>query len=47
MTQNPPNIRLRTALYLRASTARQAEHDAPIPNQKRQGRHGAPLAIMS
>jgi DNA invertase Pin-like site-specific DNA recombinase len=28
---------LRAALYLRVSTARQAEHDASIPDQKRQG----------
>lgn len=26
---------LRTALYLRSSTARQAEHDVSIPDQKR------------
>ncbi|MCW5860015.1 MAG: recombinase family protein, partial [Caldilineales bacterium] len=28
---------LRAALYLRVSTARQAEHDISIPDQKRQG----------
>jgi DNA invertase Pin-like site-specific DNA recombinase len=28
---------LRAALYLRVSTARQAEHDVSIPDQKRQG----------
>jgi DNA invertase Pin-like site-specific DNA recombinase len=27
---------LRAALYLRVSTARQAEHDVSIPDQKRQ-----------
>jgi site-specific DNA recombinase len=27
----------RAALYLRVSTARQAEHDVSIPDQKRQG----------
>ena len=30
-------IPLRVALYLRVSTARQAEHDVSIPDQKRQG----------
>jgi DNA invertase Pin-like site-specific DNA recombinase len=30
-------VPLRAALYLRVSTARQAEHDVSIPNQKRQG----------
>ena len=30
-------VPLRAALYLRVSTARQAEHDASIPDQKRQG----------
>ena len=28
---------VRAALYLRVSTARQAEHDVSIPDQKRQG----------
>ncbi len=37
MTRNPPNIRLRAALYLRVSTVREAEHDVSIPDQKRQG----------
>jgi len=32
-----PAIPLRAALYLRVSTARQAEHDVSIPDQKRQG----------
>jgi len=32
-----PTISLRAALYLRVSTARQAEHDVSIPDQKRQG----------
>ncbi len=32
-----PGILLRAALYLRVSTARQAEHDVSIPDQKRQG----------
>ncbi|WP_416193477.1 hypothetical protein [Nitrobacter sp. TKz-YC01] len=27
----------RAALYLRVSTARQAEHDVSIPDQRRQG----------
>ncbi len=31
------SIPLRAALYLRVSTARQAEHDVSIPDQKRQG----------
>ncbi len=30
-------VRLRAVLYLRVSTARQAEHDVSIPDQKRQG----------
>jgi len=30
-------VPLRVALYLRVSTARQAEHDVCIPDQKRQG----------
>jgi hypothetical protein len=30
-------VQLRAALYLRVSTARQAEHDASIPDQRRQG----------
>jgi hypothetical protein len=30
-------VPLRVALYLRVSTARQAEHDVSIPDQKRQG----------
>jgi len=30
-------VPLRTALYLRVSTARQAEHDVSIPDQHRQG----------
>ncbi len=37
MNSKPPNIALRAALYLRVSTARQAEHDVSIPDQKRQG----------
>ncbi len=30
-------VPLRAALYLRVSTARQAEHDVSIPDQKHQG----------
>ena len=30
-------VPLRAALYLRVSTARQAEHDVSIPDQKKQG----------
>jgi site-specific DNA recombinase len=30
-------VPLRTALYLRVSTARQAEHDVSIPDRRRQG----------
>ena len=33
----PMTVPLRAALYLRVSTARQAEHDVSIPDQKRQG----------
>ena len=32
-------VPLRTALYLRVSTVRQAEHDVSIPDQKRQAKH--------
>ncbi len=32
-----PGVLQRAALYLRVSTARQAEHDVSIPDQKRQG----------
>jgi site-specific DNA recombinase len=37
MTVTPNGIQTRAALYLRVSTARQAEHDVSIPDQKRQG----------
>ncbi len=37
MTASASTIPLRAALYLRVSTARQAEHDVSIPDQKRQG----------
>ena len=37
MTASPSTIANRAALYLRVSTARQAEHDVSIPDQKRQG----------
>ncbi|WP_321363866.1 recombinase family protein [uncultured Celeribacter sp.] len=37
MNSQTPNVALRAALYLRVSTARQAEHDVSIPDQKRQG----------
>ena len=30
-------VSLRAALYLRVSTARQAEHDVSIPEQRKQG----------
>lgn len=32
-----PSIAQRAALYLRVSTARQAEHDISIPDQRKQG----------
>ena len=35
--ESQPRVMLRAALYLRVSTARQAEHDVSIPDQKRQG----------
>ena len=35
--KSQPHVMLRAALYLRVSTARQAEHDVSIPDQKRQG----------
>jgi site-specific DNA recombinase len=37
MTAPSNGIQTRAALYLRVSTARQAEHDVSIPDQKRQG----------
>ncbi len=37
MNIHSPHVALRAALYLRVSTARQAEHDVSIPDQKRQG----------
>jgi site-specific DNA recombinase len=37
MTAPQPATGVRAALYLRVSTARQAEHDVSIPDQKRQG----------
>lgn len=37
MNAPTPTVKLRAALYLRVSTARQAEHDVSIPDQKRQG----------
>jgi site-specific DNA recombinase len=37
MTNRPSTTATRAALYLRVSTARQAEHDVSIPDQKRQG----------
>ena len=37
MNIHSPTTTARAALYLRVSTARQAEHDISIPDQKRQG----------
>ena len=37
MNMHNPTVTARAALYLRVSTARQAEHDISIPDQKRQG----------
>ncbi len=37
MTTPSPAFPLRAALYLRVSTARQAEHDVSIPDQRKQG----------
>ena len=37
MNIQSPTIALRVALYLRVSTARQAEHDISIPDQRKQG----------
>ena len=39
-------VPLRAALYLRVSTARQAEHDVSIPDQKRQGEALLPIARL-
>ncbi|WP_188945183.1 recombinase family protein, partial [Polymorphobacter multimanifer] len=33
----PSTVPLRAALYLRVSTARQAEHDVSSPDQRKQG----------
>lgn len=38
MNLHSPTVTARAALYLRVSTARQAEHDISIPDQKRQGK---------
>lgn len=37
MNVQSPTVALRAALYLRVSTARQAEHDVSIPDQRKQG----------
>jgi len=37
MNFHNPNVATRAALYLRVSTARQAEHDVSIPDQRKQG----------
>ncbi len=37
MSARQNGVKLRAALYLRVSTARQAEHDVSIPDQRRQG----------
>ncbi|MGO4712164.1 recombinase family protein [Bradyrhizobium sp. 2TAF24] len=37
MNLHTPNVTTRAALYLRVSTARQAEHDVSIPDQRKQG----------
>ena len=37
MSEPQPTVKQRAALYLRASTARQAEHDVSIPDQRRRG----------
>ena len=37
MTVPQNGVQGRAALYLRVSTARQAEHDVSIPDQRRQG----------
>ena len=36
MNEPQPTVKQRAALYLRVSTARQAEHDVSIPGQRRQ-----------
>jgi len=38
------SVPLRAALYLRVSTARQAEHDVSIPDQRKQGETFCPRA---
>lgn len=35
--ESQPRVMQRAALYLRVSTARRAEHEVSIPDQKRQG----------
>ena len=37
MNKEAPLVAARAALYLRVSTARQAEHDVSIPDQRKQG----------
>ena len=37
MNSEGTSIATRAAVYLRVSTARQADHDVSIPDQKRQG----------
>ena len=37
MNMHSPDVAQRTALYLRVSTTRQAEHDVSIPDQRKQG----------
>ncbi len=37
MNAQSPTVAVRAALYLRVSTARQAEHDVSIPDQRKQG----------
>ncbi len=36
-SMSQPIVMQRAALYLRVSTARQAEHDISIPDQRKQG----------
>lgn len=40
-------VPLRAALYLRVSTARQAEHDVSIPDQRRQAKPIASRVVWS
>jgi hypothetical protein len=47
MNKESPLVATRAALYLRVSTARQAEHDVSIPDQRGRAKPGARRAGIS